>query len=78
MHIASPLIFAIGIALYIYEFKNLNAPIYFGLPAAIIGLACLIGGPILYFAAPGPRLFAENQQQLWIQGCAQSILDQYK
>jgi hypothetical protein len=77
MLIAAPITFAIGIALWVYEFRNLNAPVYIGLPAAILGTACLAGGVMFYLFAPGPALAAENEGHLWIKGCAQSLLDRY-
>jgi hypothetical protein len=68
MLIASPLSLAIGVALWVYEFRNLNAPVYIGLPAAILGTAFLAASGFLYFWSPGPTLDAEDPRLLWIKG----------
>jgi len=68
MLIASPLSLAIGAALWAYEFGNLNAPIYIGLPIAILGTALLAAAGFLYFWAPGPILVAQDPHLLWIKG----------
>jgi len=68
MLIASPLSLVIGVALWVYEFRNLNAPVYIGLPAAIFGTAMLATSGFLYFWSPGPTLVAEDPDLLWIKG----------
>ena len=68
MLIAFPLSLAIGVALWVYEFRNLNAPVYIGLPAAIVGTALLAASGFLYFWSPGPILVAQDPRLLWIKG----------
>jgi hypothetical protein len=68
MLIGSPLALVIGIALWVYEFRNLNAPVYIGLPAAILGTGLLAASGFLYFWSPGPTLVAEDPHLLWIKG----------
>ncbi len=77
MRTSAPVVFLLGVVLLGYMFTHTSAPAYIGIPAAIVGIGSIAGGPMLYFMSPRPSLAGENPQYLWLKGAGKALLDQY-
>jgi hypothetical protein len=77
MTLGFPLLLALGLAAWVFVFADINAPVYFGLPAAIIGSLTLLGAAFVYFSRPGPTLAGENPKYLWLAHAGEPFLKNF-